>query len=149
MNAFLKPYLLASLLAALTSCYDYAPPPSSNPAQPGADKSLAANRGNSTSRADDEASQKIESGTQACMNQFPDRSGHKAEQVRCIIAATDVILDQTHPESAQQRHSLGAYAIQLAEREDRGELTREQAENLYMQFLQQSSALGLPPQKEP
>lgn len=149
MKARLMPCLLLGLPFSLSSCYDYGPPPATSEMQRGTETRPESARPNTQNRAEDEEGRKIESGTQACLSRFPDQPGHKADQVRCIITATDAVLDQSHPESTQQRRSLGAYAIQLAEREDRGEITREQAENLYMQFFQQTPALAIPPQKEP
>lgn len=61
------------------------------------------------------------------------------ELVRCIVAGTDLVLDKADPQSATTRHTLGAYAIKLAEQEDAGEITHEQAERLYLEFMQKTS----------
>lgn len=138
----------------LTGCYDYhgithsanswpnsapsataAPPPKSetspnSPAQP---------------PLDEQTEEEIAKAVENCMNRFPETPGHKADQIRCIVSATDDIWDKAAPNSKEDRRALGSYAIQLAEREDRGEITRERAENLYLQFLQQTPGLSMPP----
>jgi hypothetical protein len=92
-----------------------------------------------------EAEEKAALAVKNCTDQFPETTGSKAARVRCIVTATDAIWDKSLPEGSEARHALGIYAIQLAEREDRGEITREQAENLYMQFLQQTPGMAVPP----
>ena len=125
----------------LTSCYDYRPlsgPVTSN--------------GNASSRLSPEQSEteeKVAVAVQKCTDQFPDIAGQKAARVRCIVTSTDAIWDKSLPETSEARHALGSYATQLAEREDRGEITREQAENLYQQFLQQTPGMAIPPKKSP
>ena len=136
--------LVCRLLAAttallLTGCYDYRP--LSGP---------LTTVGNSPSRPSpeqSEADEKAAVAIQKCTEQFPDIAGQKAARVRCIVTSTDAIWDKSLPETSEARHALGSYATQLAEREDRGEITREQAENLYQQFLQQTPGIAIPPKK--
>jgi hypothetical protein len=65
-----------------------------------------------------------------------------------MVAGTDSVLDRIYPQGASQRHALGVYAIELAEREDRGEITREQAEGLYQAYMQQNPVDGDKPSPE-
>lgn len=144
----IRTLLLAVSSVCVSSCYDYATLPTTpNPQGTGSPQGVTPPP--AQNKAEEETAKKIEAEAQSCMKKFPDRTAHKADQVRCIISGTDVILDKVHPEGTAQRHALGAYAIQLAEREDRGEITREQAEDLYMQFFRQTPQLQLPPEKEP
>ncbi len=135
--------LLATTTALLflTSCYDYRPlsgpltSAGTAPSRPSPEQS--------------EAEEKAAVAIQKCTDQFPDIAGQKAARVRCIVTSTDAIWDKSLPETSEARHALGSYATQLAEREDRGEITREQAENLYQQFLQQTPGMAIPPKKSP
>lgn len=132
---------LTTTALLLTSCYDYRPLSSS-----GNGSGSPADR---VSPLHAEAEEKSAQAIKICTEQFPETAGKKAAQVRCIVTATDAIWDKSLPESSEARHALGSYAIQLAEREDRGEITHEQAENLYMQFLQQTPGMTAPPTKKP
>lgn len=96
----------------------------------------------SSSMSKDQVEQEIASAHKECTTRIPDAAGHRAELIRCMVAGSDAVLDRVDPQSTQQRHALGAYAVQLAEREDKGEITREQAENYYQQFLQQTPGYG-------
>jgi hypothetical protein len=145
---------LAGLLPIILSgCYDYHSvsegPSTFSPTRNASPSSPAANQGNpqGPSKAEAETETKANQAIKHCTERFPETPGHKTDQVRCIVSSTDAIWDQAFPQGSEERHALGAYAVQLAEREDRGEITREQAENLYMQFLQQTPGMmGLPPQ---
>lgn len=125
----------------LTACYDYRPL-TSNAAGAGTPTFTA-------SSLHSETEQKSALAIKTCTEQFPETPGHKAARVRCIVTTTDAIWDKSLPEGSEARHALGSYAIQLAEREDRGEITREQAENLYLQFLQKTPGMAVPPQNNP
>jgi hypothetical protein len=97
---------------------------------------------------DAQAEQAAAAAANDCVQRIPDQAGRKAELVRCIVAGSDAVWDRADPQGAAQRHAMAAYAIQLAEREDRGEITREQAESLYQQFVQQTPGYGqAPPQQ--
>jgi hypothetical protein len=97
---------------------------------------------------DAQAEQATAAAANDCVQRIPDQAGRKAELVRCIVAGSDAVWDRADPQGAAQRHAMAAYAIQLAEREDRGEITREQAESLYQQFVQQTPGYGqAPPQQ--
>jgi len=133
--------LISGAALVLAGCYDYRPL-SSDINSTGAQVNRAATQ-------ESEAEQKAASAAKGCMEQFPEIAGRKALQVRCIVTATDAIWDKEAPQGIEVRHALGSYAIQLAEREDRGEITREQAENLYMQFVQQTPGMGIPPKSTP
>jgi len=133
--------LISGAAVLLTGCYDYRPL--------SGDINGAESQANRTSPQESEAEQKASLAVKNCTEQFPETAGHKALQVRCIVTATDAIWDKAAPQGSEARHALGSYAIQLAEREDRGEITREQAENLYMQFLQQTPGIGIPPKNSP
>ena len=151
-----RPIALALALATLNGCYDYHAVSDSpvafapNPSRPAStatetpSKSQPQNQG--PSQLESETEEKAGRAIKACTDRFPESPGHKADQVRCIVSSTDEVWDQAFPQGKEERHALGAYAIQLSEREDRGEITREQAENLYMQFLQQTPGMGPPPQ---
>jgi len=148
MSAYAKsalcPFRTLALISAtllLTGCYDYRPL-SVN----GNDVGTASEK---PSPQQSEAEEKAALAVKNCTDQFPETTGSKAARVRCIVTATDAIWDKSLPEGSEARHALGSYAIQLAEREDRGEITREQAENLYMQFLQQTPGMAVPPKTGP
>jgi hypothetical protein len=133
--------LISGTAILLSGCYDYRPL-SGEISSPGTQASRS-------SPQETEAEQKASLAVKSCTEQFPETAGRKALQVRCIVTATDAIWDKASPQGSEARHALGSYAIQLAEREDRGEITREQAENLYMQFLQQTPGMGIPPKTSP
>lgn len=130
--------LIGAVPVLLVGCYDYRPLTSN-------DKITAPSAVGQPSPRLSEDEEKAAMAVKNCTDQFPETAGHKADRVRCIVTATDAIWDKSLPQGSEARHSLGAYAIQLAEREDRGEITRDQAENLYMQFLQQTPSLAPPP----
>lgn len=134
----LRSFLIGGTAILLSGCYDYRPI-ASDINSPGSQVSRSLPQ-------ESEAEQKASLAVKNCTEQFPETAGRKAVQVRCIVTATDAIWDKAAPQGSEARHALGSYAIQLAEREDRGEITREQAENLYMQFLQQTPGMGIPPQ---
>lgn len=132
-------------LVSLAGCYDYPPVASPTPS-PVSPTQPTTTPPPTRSVREEEAleSAHLVRETQTCVDQFPNQKGHKADQVRCIVSKTDAILDQTHPETRKLRQSISAYAIQLAEREDRGEISHEQAENLFMQFVEQTPEAALP-----
>lgn len=134
-------FLTSIHLMALSGCYDY------RPISGGV--SQTANTPVKPTPQESEAEEKAAQAVKTCTEQFPETSGHKTALVRCIVTATDAIWNITLPQGSESRHALGSYAIQLAEREDRGEITRAQAENLYMQFLQQTPGVGIPPKTSP
>lgn len=132
-----KSLLTGAMALILTSCYDYRPLSS--------EAGMTARPSPQRTETEEKAALAVKN----CTDRFPEVAGKKAERVRCIVTATDAIWDKAHPEGSEARHALGSYAIQLAAREDRGEITREQAENLYMQFLQQTPGMAIPPQNSP
>ena len=138
---FFRTFLTTIAALVLTGCYDYRPLTSNagGPESP---------TGRSSSLQSD-AEEKAALAVKNCTDQFPEAAGQKAARVRCIVTTTDAIWDKSVPEGSEARHALGSYAIQLAEREDRGEITREQAENLYLQFLQQTPGMAIPPKHSP
>ena len=138
----------------LTGCYDYhgithsvnsSPNSVHSATTPPLPKSETSPNSPSQPPLDEQTEEQLTKAVENCMNRFPETPGHKAEQIRCIVSSTDDIWDKAAPKSKEDRRALGSYAIQLAEREDRGEITRERAENLYMQFLQQTPGLSMPP----
>ena len=149
-----SPAVLAILLSLFSGCYDYKPVLAEK--NPDPEITLASPQGSqppkTLSEGDDSVrkrealeSERLIKETQVCIEQYPDAPGRKADQVRCIVTKTDAILDRTHPETTDVRRSISAYAIQLAEREDRREITHDQAENLFMQFVQHTPGAGIPP----
>ena len=136
----------------LTGCYDYHgithsvnSTPNSAPSASAAPRPETNSNSPSQPPLDEQTEEQLTKAVENCMNRFPEAPGHKADQIRCIVSSTDDIWDKAAPSSKEDRRALGSYAIQLAEREDRGEITRERAENLYMQFLQQTPGLSMPP----
>ena len=138
--------LVWATLFPLAGCYDYPPvmSPAASEASPAQPKSTSAPTRTIREEEALESAHLIKE-TQTCVDQFPNQSGRKADQVRCIVSKTDAILDRTHPETRELRRSVGAYAVQLAEREDRGEISHEQAEDLFMQFVDQTPESAPPP----
>lgn len=132
-------FILGLLNGLLNGCYSY-PPIVSQSSLPASGHPDYGSTPDQT-----ETEKQLKSATEHCMAKHPETKGHKAEQVRCIITSTDQIWDRVQPEDREYRKALGDYAVQLAERQDRGEISKEQAENLYMQFMQQTPGLGIPP----
>ena len=137
----IRTFLISASALLAFGCYDYRP-------LSGNSNGIGSPSGRPSPQQSD-AEEKAALAVKSCTDQFPETTGHKAAQVRCIVTATDAIWDQSLPEGIEARHALGSYAIQLAEREDRGEITREQAENLYMQFLRQTPGMTIPPKNSP
>lgn len=83
-----------------------------------------------------EVQQQIAAQQARCLSKTPDIQGRRAELVRCMVESTDSILNQADPGTIKQRQTLGQFAIQLANQEDKGEITREEAETRYQQFVE-------------
>lgn len=160
INSMQKSTLWFTLALSLAGCYNYYPvgtptPPGSStatglPEQAGTTASQDVSRpvpneaapsprktkGRSVPNQPTEQDQKeAAAAAEKCQKTIPDVVGRKAELVRCIVTSSDAVWDRADPQGTTQRRALGDYAIQLAEREDRGEISREQAEKLYQQFV--------------
>jgi len=126
-------------VAGLSSCYDYSPivPPQnfSKPLHSTEASSPQPQQSPNIEHVEQEAGDLAK----ACSNQYPDEPGHKADLVRCIVQGTDAAWDKAYPSGSKERHALGDYAVQLAVREDKGEITLQQAEDLYQTFLQKTA----------
>ena len=83
-----------------------------------------------------EVQQQIAAQQAQCLSKTPDIQGRRAELVRCMVESTDAILNQADPVTMKERQTLGQFAIQLANQEDKGEITREEAETRYQQFVE-------------
>ena len=122
----------------LCACYDYTPiGPIPNPSESPSSKDRPSPlpRQSELSTVEREA---LESKSKVLLDQcsatYPDISGQRAARVRCLVKGNEAIWSQSVSDGQKERQQLGAYAIQLAEQEDRGTITREQAESQYEEF---------------
>ena len=86
-----------------------------------------------------EVQQQIAAQQAQCLSKTPDIQGRRGELVRCMVESTDAILNQVDPGTVRERQTLGQFAIQLANQEDKGEITREEAETRYQQFVESNT----------
>jgi hypothetical protein len=69
-----------------------------------------------------------------CIGLHPDVQGQRAALVRCLVSGNDALWEQSVSDGQKERQQLGAYAIQLAEQEDQGLISREEAESKYVAY---------------
>jgi len=109
-------------------------PAVASPPTPPTPKTLPSSDGKPT--ISPEVQQQIATQQAQCLSRIPDTQGRRSELVHCMVESTDAILNQADPGTMKDRHAIGEFAIQLADQEDKGEITREEAEARYQRFVE-------------